>query len=476
MDAEMPLAKMWEEVTCSICLDPMVEPVSIECGHSFCQECISQVGKDGGSVCPVCRKHFLVRNFRPNRHLANMVDNLKQIGQEGTKKGTPGAQCVTHGEKLHLFCEKDEQALCWVCVQSRKHRDHAMVSLEDAAQVYQEKLQTALGKLRKEQMLTEKLEMDLAMKREDWKRKVETHKLRIHAEFSQQKNFLAEEEQRQLQKLERDEREELRIFGETETELAQQSQALQELISELEWRHRSSALEMLQEVRTVLERIESWNLKKVDIVSPDVRSMYHVPGIKKMLRTYGVYITLDQDTANPWLIISKDRRQVKLGNIQQEVPESEERFDNYPMVLGTQIITSGKLYWEVDVTEKESWDLGVCRNSVQRKGHFLLSPENGFWAIWLWKKETYEAGTCPQSSLHLQVPPCQVGIFLDYEAGIVSFYNITDQGSLIFTFSECDFGGPLRPFFSPGFNDGGGNAAPLTLGPLKMGRPGSADH
>ncbi|OBS74656.1 hypothetical protein A6R68_14810, partial [Neotoma lepida] len=181
-----------------------------------------------------------------------------------------------------------------------------------------------------------------------------------------------------------------------------------------------------------------------------------------------VHITLDRNTANPWLIIPKDRRQVRIGDTRQNVSENAERFNNYPMVLGAQRFTSGKIYWEVDVTRKEAWDLGVCRESVQRKGQFSLSPENGFWTIWLWKKETYEAGTSPQTTLHLQVPPCQVGIFVDYEAGIVSFYNITDHGSLIYTFSECAFAGPLRPFFSVGFNDDGGNAAPLKLCPLKI--------
>jgi c-di-GMP-binding flagellar brake protein YcgR len=65
-----------------------------------------------------------------------MVENLRQIGQDA-KKGTQQEQCVVHGERLHLFCEKDGQILCWVCVQSKKHRDHTMIPIEEAAQVYQ---------------------------------------------------------------------------------------------------------------------------------------------------------------------------------------------------------------------------------------------------------------------------------------------------------------------------------------------------
>ena len=160
---------------------------------------------------------------------------------------------------------------------------------------------------------------------------------------------------------------------------------------------------------------------------------------------------------------------MRLANTRQEVPENEERFDSYPMVLGAQRFDSGKVYWEVDVTGKEAWDLGVCRDNVRRKGQFLLNSDTCFWIIWLWNKQKYEAGTCPQTPLHLQVPPNRIGIFLDYEASTVSFYNITDHGSLIYTFSECAFAGPLRPFFNPGFNDRGTNSAPLILCPLKTG-------
>ncbi|XP_023557901.1 E3 ubiquitin-protein ligase TRIM21 isoform X2 [Octodon degus] len=389
------LAMMWEEVTCCICLEPMVEPVSIECGHSFCRACISEVGKSGGASCPECRQCFLLKNFRPNRHLANMVDMLRQMSQakisQDAKQSAPGERCTVHGKKLHLFCEKDQQALCLVCSQTKKHREHAIISIEEAAREYQEKIQVALEKLRKQQVLAEEMEVNLAMKKADWK-----------------------------------------------------------------------------DVTVVLERSESWNLTELDIASPSLKSEFCVPGLKAMLRTCGVYVTLDRDTANQWLLLSDDRRQVRFGNARQNVPENPERFNNYPVVLGSQSFNSGKFYWEVDVTGKEAWDLGVCRDSVQRKGIFLFSPDNGFWTIWLWNKEEYHTGAYPNTPLQLQVPPRQVGIFLDYEAGTVSFYNISDHGSLIYTFSECAFAGPVRPFFNPGFNDSGNNAAPLTLCPLKM--------
>ncbi|CAM4561687.1 unnamed protein product [Lepidochelys kempii] len=178
---------------------------------------------------------------------------------------------------------------------------------------------------------------------------------------------------------------------------------------------------------------------------------------------YAVDVTLDPDTASAWLVLSEDRKRVSDGDTRQDLPNNPERFDYCVCVLGAEGFAGGRRYWEVGVGDKTRWILGVCRESVSRKGKVTLSPGNGYWAVRL-RDGGYEALTSPSTPLPVSVRPGRVGIFLDYEAGEVSFYNVTD-GSRLFTFTDT-FSGTLRPYFRPGLNAGGRNAAPLILCPV----------
>uniref|UniRef100_A0A8D2CTC8 Erythroblast membrane associated protein (Scianna blood group) n=1 Tax=Sciurus vulgaris TaxID=55149 RepID=A0A8D2CTC8_SCIVU len=174
-----------------------------------------------------------------------------------------------------------------------------------------------------------------------------------------------------------------------------------------------------------------------------------------------VAVTLDPDTAHPKLILSEDLRCVKLGDRKQPVPDNPQRFDFVVSVLGSEYFTAGSHYWEVYVGDKTKWILGVCSESVSRKGKVTASPANGHWLLRQSRGNEYQALTSPQTSFRLKEPPRCVGIFLDYEAGLISFYNVTDK-SHIFTFTDS-FSGPLRPFFEPCLHDGGKNTAPLII-------------
>uniref|UniRef100_A0A673UUQ8 Erythroblast membrane associated protein (Scianna blood group) n=1 Tax=Suricata suricatta TaxID=37032 RepID=A0A673UUQ8_SURSU len=172
-------------------------------------------------------------------------------------------------------------------------------------------------------------------------------------------------------------------------------------------------------------------------------------------------MTLDPDTAHPKLMLSEDRRRVKLGDRRQPVPDGPQRFDFVVSILGSESFTAGCHYWEVYVGDKTKWALGVCSESVSRKGKVTATPANGHWLVRQSSEKKYEALTSPQTILHLKEPPQCVGIFLDYEAGVISFYNVTSR-SHIFTFTHT-FSGPLRPFFEPCLHDGGKNTAPLII-------------
>ncbi|KAM9739324.1 butyrophilin subfamily 1 member A1-like isoform 2-T2 [Dama dama] len=157
------------------------------------------------------------------------------------------------------------------------------------------------------------------------------------------------------------------------------------------------------------------------------------------------HVTLDAATAHPALLLSEEGRRVSWQERHQNLPSSIQRFDSIPCVLGDQRFSSGRYFWKVEVGNARSWDLGVCRDNVTRKGRVTMSPQNGFWAIRFYEGEHW-ALTSPETHLTPREKPFIVGVFLDYEAGDVSFYNMTD-GSHIFTFPQNTFYGALRPLF-----------------------------
>lgn len=84
---------------------------------------------------------------------------------------------------------------------------------------------------------------------------IQSEKQRIQTEFNQLRSILDSEEQRELQKLEEEETKTLHDLAEAENELVQQSQLLEELISDLELRSEWSALELLQVKRVTQSEI-----------------------------------------------------------------------------------------------------------------------------------------------------------------------------------------------------------------------------
>uniref|UniRef100_A0A8C9QNB2 Tripartite motif-containing protein 26 n=1 Tax=Spermophilus dauricus TaxID=99837 RepID=A0A8C9QNB2_SPEDA len=379
MATSAPLRSLEEEVTCSICLDYLRDPVTIDCGHVFCRSCTTDVRPISGGrpVCPLCKKPFKKENIRPVWQLASLVENIERLKvDKGRQPGEVAREqqdtklCERHQEKLHYYCEDDGKLLCVMCRESREHRPHTAVLVEKAAQPHREKILNHLSTLRRDrdkiQGFQEKGEADIlaALK------KLQEQRQYIVAEFKQGHQFLKKREQHLLDQLATLEqlltegREKFKTRG--VGELAR----LALVISELEGKARQPAAELMQDTRDFVNR---YPRKKFWIGKPITHMVKRKTGefsdkllsLQRGLRQFQgkllrdleyktVSVTLDPQSASGYLQPSEDWKSVTYTSLYQSVYQHPQQFDCEPGVLGSKGFTWGKVYWEVEI-EREGW-------------------------------------------------------------------------------------------------------------------------
>ncbi|XP_053350997.1 butyrophilin subfamily 1 member A1-like [Clarias gariepinus] len=210
------------------------------------------------------------------------------------------------------------------------------------------------------------------------------------------------------------------------------------------------------------QKVEREITVKRNFAELQVEKMKHVLAVNKM---FSVDVTLDPDTAHPLLILSDDGKEVRGGVTEQNLPDTPQRFTNYPCVVGKQSFSSGRFYYEVQVSGKIKWRLGVMRENINRKEWITLRPQDGVWTVALRDENEYKALADPRVPLTLREKVKKVGVFVDYEEGLVSFYDVNSR-SHIYSFTGQTFTEKLYPVFDPRLNDGGKNAAPLIICPV----------
>ncbi len=149
-------------------------------------------------------------------------------------------------------------------------------------------------------------------------------------------------------------------------------------------------------------------------------------------------MTLDPDTAHPVLTLSDYGKQVIHSDVEGNLPDNPERFSYCVVVLGKQSLSSGRFYYEIEVKGKTKWDLGVVSVSADRKGEIISSPEAGYWSLQLRGGNEYVALADPDVCLSVKSQPQKVGVFVDYEEGLVSLCDV-DASDIIYSFTGCSF-------------------------------------
>ncbi|KAM4807938.1 tripartite motif-containing protein 14-like [Rhinophrynus dorsalis] len=158
--------------------------------------------------------------------------------------------------------------------------------------------------------------------------------------------------------------------------------------------------------------------------------------------------TLDPDTMHSKLRLSEDRLTVHCAWIGKFNSNHPQRFDKLLQVMSRDSFYSGRHYWEVDLLQAgQGWWIGVTYPSIQRKGDSEFSRlgwNSGSWCIKRYDHEHWAFHKGERTPLLLDVPPERVGVFLDYESGVLSFFDVSSGMKLLHTF-RCRFTEPLHP-------------------------------
>ncbi|XP_067441808.1 E3 ubiquitin-protein ligase TRIM21-like [Thunnus thynnus] len=447
------------EVPCDICTGTKLKALK------SCLVCLA-------SYCQTHLEPHLTASRLKRHQLMDPVENLED------------RMCMKHDKPLELFCKTDQTCVCMLC-SVLDHNTHEFVPLKEE---YEGK-KAELGKteaeiqqmIQKRQLKIQEIKHSVDLSKKDADREI-AEGVRV---FNVLKESIkrGEEIVKTIKERQKTTEKQADVFIK---ELEQEISKLMKRSSEVKQLSRSEDhLHLLQnfpslkaapptkdwtEVSVRPPSYEGTVVKAVAQVdktlSKEMRKLFTEAELKRV-QQYAVDVTLDPDTAHPKLILSGDRKKVNHGDAKKNLPDNPKRFTRYANVLGKQSFSSGRFYFEVQVKGKTDWTLGVARESINRKGEIRLSPQNGYWCIWLRNASVYEALTGVLIDLSLKSQPQKVGVFVDYEEGLVSFYDV-DAAALIYSFTGCSFTEKLYPYFSPWLNDGGKNSAPLIICPVNQ--------
>uniref|UniRef100_UPI00358E4882 E3 ubiquitin/ISG15 ligase TRIM25-like n=1 Tax=Myxine glutinosa TaxID=7769 RepID=UPI00358E4882 len=167
---------------------------------------------------------------------------------------------------------------------------------------------------------------------------------------------------------------------------------------------------------------------------------------KNLRNLYGRTLTLDPNSANRWIKISRSLRTATRTWTENPYPKHLDRFDVWKHVVSSESFSSGRHYWEVFVSSSRRCDIGICLNAMGRKGFgsgsgLGMNPES--WCLEKHYNKYSAHHNDEKTTLSVQGDPERFGFFLDCEAGELTCFG----DSRVLHVFRGNFMDPVKPAF-----------------------------
>lgn len=178
-------------------------------------------------------------------------------------------------------------------------------------------------------------------------------------------------------------------------------------------------------------------------------------------------VVLDADTAHPKLIISPKGDSATYTDTWQDVPETPSRFETTLNVVSQQGFSEGRQYWEVEVSGKTYWELGLTYPSIPRKGReedSWLGRGKESWCVEYFNGDytAWHGGVQHELPLLAGRQFTRIGVFCSFSGGLVCFLG-ADTMTLLHCFCAGNFADTLHQALCPGHDNEGTNWKSLKI-------------
>ncbi|XP_060731923.1 E3 ubiquitin-protein ligase TRIM35-like [Tachysurus vachellii] len=417
-----------EDFSCSVCCEIFKDPVVLHCSHSVCKVCLQQFWETKGSrECPVCRTKSSMSDPPISLALKNLCETFLQERSQRSSSGSETA-CSLHSEKLKLFCLDDQQLVCLVCRDSRKHTNHKFCPIDEASTDCKEELKTALKPLQEKLKIFTDCKLNWSQTAEHIKIQAQKTVCQIKEQFEKLHQFLRDEEAVRITALREEEEQKSQMMKEKIEKLSRDISSLSDTIRAIEEEMRAEDVLFLQNYKATVKRAQCTLQHPEELSGALIHVAKHLANLKfrvweKMQDTVQYMpVTLDLNTVHPGLVVSNDLTSV-IHNCyfgQMKLPDNPERFATNTCILGSEGFNSGTHCWDVEVGDCIHWYVGVMTESAQRKGDVF--SRGGIWYV-TYYDGVYKAGYTPRifGFLSVEQKLQRIRVKLDWERGQLSF-------------------------------------------------------
>ncbi|XP_049907828.1 nuclear factor 7, brain-like [Epinephelus moara] len=445
-------------LSCHVCSETYRDPVSLSCNHRFCSSCLQKVWEQAKNKnCPICKrkssKELIFIDFAL-KELADSFAGRQKAGSCEAEKGEKKVEvvCSKHQEEPTLFCKDEDRAVCPVCEFSL-HQSHKVVPIEQAVSELKDQLKSDLKSLQDKLDKYEEVEETYNEVIQHSKKQLLSTERQIRAEFNKLQQFLKEEEESRLAALREEEEQKRKTISREMKMIEEQISSLSHSICAVEEELQKHKVPFLSSYKATQSRARvQCSLSDPQLVSGALIDVAkHLGNLsfrvweKMKDKVHFSPVILDPNTANPCLCLSDDLTSVRCEDKKQQLPDNPERHTRYATVLGSEGFSSGKHSWEVEVGDHPYWFVGLAKESADRKGKRIHSPEYGTWRL------SHDSGKYTDvvgETVTVKKSLQRIRVQLDYDRGEVSFYDPEDMTHICThrdTFTE-----KLFPFFSIG--------------------------